>query len=112
MHLQAQIVGLAVQIAWTANVELALTEARGQDTTPLQKVMGIIEGSLNVLADCVLQEQPFIRRKKLEYLVSVPLGTVHLYIVGQTVHFVVALYVHTLYLCVFLRSLNWCTRRT
>ena len=70
--LQAQIVGLAIQIAWTANVELALTEARGQDTTPLQKVMGIIESTLNVLADCVLLEQPFIRRKKLEYLVSVP----------------------------------------
>ena len=70
--LQAQIVGLAIQIAWTANVELALTEARGQDTAPLQKVMGIIESTLNVLADCVLLEQPFIRRKRLEYLVSIP----------------------------------------
>lgn len=66
---QAQIVGLAIQIAWTANVELALTEAKGQDTAPLCRVMAIIESTLNVLADCVLLEQPFIRRKKLEYLV-------------------------------------------
>ena len=39
--------------------------------TPLQDVLSIVEATLNVLADSVLQEQPPIRRKKLEHLVCV-----------------------------------------
>ena len=39
--------------------------------TPVQDVLSIVEATLNVLADSVLQEQPPIRRKKLEHLVCV-----------------------------------------
>ena len=38
---------------------------------PLQDVLNIVEATLNVLADSVLQEQPAIRRKKLEHLVNI-----------------------------------------
>ena len=58
-----------MQITWTANVELALTQAKGQDVSPLERVLRIVNGTMNVLADSVLQEQPFLRRKKLEHLV-------------------------------------------
>ena len=68
--MQVQIITLTVQITWTTNVELALTEAKGQSTEPLQRVLRIIDGTLNALADSVLQEQPFVRRKKLEHLVG------------------------------------------
>ena len=77
---QAQLVVLASQIAWSSSVEVALQTLQGQsaaasggelDFGPLQGVLRVVEGTLNVLADSVLQEQPPVRRKKLEHLVSV-----------------------------------------
>ena len=73
---QAQLVVLASQIAWSSTVEAALLNLQGQatgsktDFGPVQEVLRIVEGTLTVLADCVLQEQPPVRRKKLEHLVS------------------------------------------
>jgi len=46
-------------------------EQRGDgDMAPLSGVLQILEATLNVLADSVLHEQPPVRRKKLEHLVS------------------------------------------
>ena len=69
---QAQLVVLASQIAWSEKVDGALQTMSGQRTTdfaPLQHVLKVVEGTLNVLADSVLLEQPPVRRKKLEHLV-------------------------------------------
>ena len=72
---QAQLVVLASQVTWSTNVEAALQTLQGQsspgDMAPLQEVLKTIKGTLNVLADFVLHEQPPVRRKKLEHLVSV-----------------------------------------
>jgi len=65
---------LSVQISWSNLVETALqtiSAAQSDDMSPLQNVLSIVEATLNVLADSVLQEQPAIRRKKLEHLVSI-----------------------------------------
>jgi len=66
---------LSVQISWSNLVETALqtisSTAQSDDMSPLQHVLSIVEATLNVLADSVLQEQPPIRRKKLEHLVSI-----------------------------------------
>lgn len=35
------------------------------------KVLRVVEATLNILADSVLQEQPPVRRRKLEHLVIV-----------------------------------------
>ena len=72
---QAQLVVLASQIAWSSGVEAALQTLGNQspphqDFSQLQLVLKVVEGTLNVLADSVLQEQPPIRRRKLEHLVS------------------------------------------
>ena len=70
---QAQLVVLASQITWSTGVEGALQTLQAQsspgDLAPLQEVLKMIEATLNVLADCVLHEQPPVRRKKLEHLV-------------------------------------------
>lgn len=71
---QAQLVVLASQIAWSESVEAALQSMATQkppSQAPLQRVLKVVEGTLNVLADSVLLEQPPVRRKKLEHLVSV-----------------------------------------
>ena len=71
---QAQLVVLASQIAWSEGVEAALQTMGTQkppSQVPLQRVLKVVEGTLNVLADSVLLEQPPVRRKKLEHLVSV-----------------------------------------
>lgn len=63
---------LSVQISWSNLVENALntiSNSSKSDMTPLQDVLNIVEATLNILADSVLQEQPPIRRKKLEHLV-------------------------------------------
>ena len=76
---QAQLVVLAAQIAWSESVDLALQtidKAGNQDFEPLKKVLQIVEATLNVLADSVLHEQPPVRRRKLEHLVS---GTFYYY---------------------------------
>jgi hypothetical protein len=68
---QAQLVVLSAQIAWSENVENALSSiGGGGDTAPLQSVLSNVEVTLNVLADSVLMEQPPLRRRKLEHLVS------------------------------------------
>jgi len=53
-----------------------LSTAQSDDMSLLQHVLSIVEATLNVLADSVLQEQPPIRRKKLEHLVSVNFSVV------------------------------------
>lgn len=61
---------LSAQIAWSENIESALTTiSGGGDMTPMQGVLTNVEATLNVLADTVLMEQPALRRRKLEHLV-------------------------------------------
>lgn len=68
---QAQIIVLAAQILWSEDVEAALHEAQAvNNSSPLEKVLTQVEGTLNILADSVLQEQPSLRRKKLEHLIN------------------------------------------
>lgn len=68
---QAQIVVLAIQIIWSEDVEAALVKMNNEPQKgPLENVLQQVENTLNVLADSVLQEQPQLRRKKLEHLVS------------------------------------------
>lgn len=70
---QSQIVVLAAQISWSEDVESALhaiASTGDNDLKPLEEVLTAVESTLNVLADSVLQEQPPLRRKKLEHLVS------------------------------------------
>ncbi|VEN57747.1 unnamed protein product [Callosobruchus maculatus] len=68
---QAQIVVLAAQIFWSEDVEAALVKMNGESQKgPLEKVLQQVENTLNVLADSVLQEQPQLRRKKLEHLIN------------------------------------------
>ncbi len=62
---QAQLVVLANQIAWSSSVEEVLQGGR-----PVEGVLKVVQCTLTVLADSVLQEQPPVRRKKLEHLVS------------------------------------------
>lgn len=68
---QAQIVVLAAQILWSEDVEAALQKINGTPQKgPLEKVLSQVETTLNVLADSVLQEQPALRRRKLEHLIN------------------------------------------
>ncbi|KAF5301350.1 hypothetical protein FQA39_LY10748 [Lamprigera yunnana] len=68
---QAQIVVLAAQILWSEDVESALQKMNSEPQKgPLEKVLTNVENTLNVLADSVLQEQPPLRRKKLEHLIN------------------------------------------
>ncbi|XP_047193613.1 cytoplasmic dynein 1 heavy chain 1 isoform X1 [Scophthalmus maximus] len=68
---QAQLVVLSAQIAWSENIESALTTiAGGGDMTPMHGVLSNVEATLNVLADTVLMEQPPLRRRKLEHLIT------------------------------------------
>ncbi|XP_022824430.1 dynein heavy chain, cytoplasmic isoform X3 [Spodoptera litura] len=64
---QAQIVVLAAQILWSEDVEAALASGGGDG---LKRVLAHVENMLNILADSVLQEQPPLRRKKLEHLIN------------------------------------------
>lgn len=66
---------LAAQILWSEDVEAALHSISNNgngsaELQPLEKVLAQVESTLNMLADSVLQEQPPLRRKKLEHLVS------------------------------------------
>ncbi|CAH1114572.1 unnamed protein product [Psylliodes chrysocephalus] len=68
---QAQIVVLAAQILWSEDVEAALVKMNSEPQKGvLEKVLQQVESTLNVLADSVLQEQPQLRRKKLEHLIN------------------------------------------
>ncbi|CAB3253573.1 unnamed protein product [Arctia plantaginis] len=64
---QAQIVVLAAQILWSEDVEAALVSGGGEG---LKRVQEHVENMLNILADSVLQEQPPLRRRKLEHLIN------------------------------------------
>ena len=62
---------LASQIAWLTAVETALVNTSGKsDFGPVEDVLKMVEATLTVLADSVLQEEPPVRRLKLEHLVS------------------------------------------
>ena len=64
-----QIAVLSAQVLWSEQVEDVL--AKGGDTMKgLKNVIENIETMLGVLANCVLQEQPPLRRKKIENLIS------------------------------------------
>ena len=67
---QAQLVVLSAQIVWSENCEGALQFCTNGDMAALSKVLLVVEVTLTVLADSVLQEQPPVRRIKLEHLVS------------------------------------------
>lgn len=70
---QAQIAVLAAQIAWSESVEFALNSISKDPslgTKPLEECLHSCENTLQILADCVLQDQPPIRRKKLEHLIT------------------------------------------
>lgn len=67
---QAQIVVLAVQISWSESVETALIQSQQQQQKQLDQVLEAVETTLQILADSVLQEQPPLRRKKLEHLIT------------------------------------------
>ena len=72
---EAQIVVLAAQIMWSEDVEAALQAASSATSPaaqlqPLERVLAQVETTLTVLADSVLQEQPALRRRKLEHLIN------------------------------------------
>ena len=67
---QAQLVVLAAQISWSEDIEAALAAMANGDSTLMNKTLTQVETTLTVLADSVLQEQPALRRKKLEHLVN------------------------------------------
>ncbi|XP_014790579.2 cytoplasmic dynein 1 heavy chain 1 [Octopus bimaculoides] len=70
---QAQLVVLASQITWSESVETALHAISNNgknDMSPLKNVLETVQSTLNVLADSVLLEQPPVRRKKLEHLIT------------------------------------------
>ncbi|KAG8927614.1 Cytoplasmic dynein 1 heavy chain 1 [Tulasnella sp. 418] len=61
----AQLVSLAVQVAWTASVEATLTAG----TSPVQPLETIKQG-LDLLADIVLTDLKPITRRKCEHLIT------------------------------------------
>lgn len=70
---QAQIAVLAAVITWSESVEHALTSISKDPslgTKPIEECLRTCEGTLQILADCVLQDQPPIRRKKLEHMIT------------------------------------------
>lgn len=70
---QAQIITLAFQISWTEQIELAFNQIQAKQDKHLQAlndVLKSVESTLQVLADSVLEEQPPLRRKKLEHLIT------------------------------------------
>lgn len=76
---------LSTQIAWSENIESALTTiSGGGDMSPMQVVLTNVEATLNVLADTVLMEQPPLRRRKLEHLVRGILLSNHSYKIFST----------------------------
>jgi dynein heavy chain 1 len=70
---QAQIIILAAQISWSEYVDNTLLQISNQNLKNaqlLENVLQSVELTLNVLADSVLQEQPPLRRRKLEHLIT------------------------------------------
>lgn len=60
-----QVTGLSAQIAWSEEVEGALNGGTAPTAT-----LASVNATLEALADSVLQEQPPVRRKKLEQLIT------------------------------------------
>lgn len=54
--------------SWSEDVEAALSSSNINEN--LKAVLGRTEDMLKLLADLVLQDQPPLRRKKLEHLVT------------------------------------------
>ncbi|XP_055497118.1 cytoplasmic dynein 1 heavy chain 1 isoform X1 [Leucoraja erinacea] len=67
---QAQLVVLSAQISWSENVESALNNGASDGQSPLAPALVNVEDTLTVLADSVLMEQPTLRRRKLEHLIT------------------------------------------
>lgn len=65
---QAQIIILAAQISWCESVESALSSSSA--SSGLDSVLDSVQSTLNILADSVLQEQPPLRRRKIEHLIT------------------------------------------
>ena len=63
-----QIVVLSAQVLWSEQVEEVLSRDSGSQG--LTGVLNGVESMLALLANCVLQEQPPLRRKKIENLIS------------------------------------------
>ena len=61
----AQLVTLAVQVAWTASVETPLEAGQ-----PLHEPLDVIHQALDLLADIVLQELQPVMRRKCEHLIT------------------------------------------
>uniref|UniRef100_A0A914WTV1 Cytoplasmic dynein 1 heavy chain 1 n=2 Tax=Plectus sambesii TaxID=2011161 RepID=A0A914WTV1_9BILA len=61
----AQIIGITAQISWSEEIEGLLGQGK-----PVNSTLDSVNASLNLLADGVLQEQPPLRRKKLEHLIT------------------------------------------
>ena len=64
-----QIVVLSAQVMWSEQVEEVLSKS-SKTEEGMQKVLNAVENMLKILADLVLQEQPPLRRKKIENLIS------------------------------------------
>ena len=70
---QIQLVVLTAQIGWCQRIDTALMEMEKSENgsmDPLEDALKKVESILYVLADSVLKDQPSLRRKKLEHLVS------------------------------------------
>ena len=63
-----QIVVLGAQVLWSEQVEEVLTKGQ-QVAQGLARVLATVENMLKTLANSVLQEQPPLRRKKIESLI-------------------------------------------
>lgn len=61
----AQLVTLAIQVAWTASVETPLEAGQS-----LQEPLDVIHQALDLLADIVLQELQPVMRRKCEHLIT------------------------------------------
>ena len=69
----AQVVVLAAQIMWSEDVEAALQAVSPTSVNSLvlvQRVLNRVQLTVDVLTDSVLQEQPTLRRRKLEHLIN------------------------------------------
>ncbi|VBB28797.1 unnamed protein product, partial [Acanthocheilonema viteae] len=61
----AQIIELTANIWWCSNIEIHFAEGK-----TVEAIEDIVEKTLSLLADSVLSEQPAIRRKKIEALIT------------------------------------------
>ncbi|VDL72361.1 unnamed protein product [Nippostrongylus brasiliensis] len=61
----AQVIGLTAEIWWSNQMEIALSDGKN-----VQSVEQAVSSTLALLADSVLKDQPPIRRKKIEALIT------------------------------------------